>query len=394
RVAAFQRPATVSPLTAPPSPGGSSSSSSSSSHRRPSSHGSFHPRGSPHASAPRSEFAAAAAKVPAALIKQAADEVAKIRFDGKTGITAFRWFARLRAALSGRVITEHNPGGLFANMDDAYLRLRTRQWFPNGTDYDPKWMVVEGDLCTWDLFADFCRNAFFRDVSEEDLQRDLNQFQWSRAKEPFSLVWAHLLGLNSYLSDAFRLSESDLRSLWCESCDSAAWKKAVRKLTIPGYPGLLYTDPTIPMKDVFGAIDSHISMATGTTDTTDTFDPTDLQKQIQALERKLNQTTSRPNARRERLNIVAFANSNAAIDRRGLPITPPSKGASREARDRYVSKVMSLATDFLEHYPHVEGLEQEDEDDLYLLMEDPSAIPAPLAGGELFYTVEDSRPKY
>ncbi|KAJ3086959.1 hypothetical protein HDU96_004700, partial [Phlyctochytrium bullatum] len=51
-------------------------------------------------------------------------------------------------------------------------------------------------------------------------------------------------------------------------------------------------------------------------------------------------------------------------------------------------------TDFLAQYPDVEELNGDDEDDLFLLMDDPSALPAPLAGGELFYTVSESRPKY
>ncbi|KAJ3095557.1 hypothetical protein HDU96_001131, partial [Phlyctochytrium bullatum] len=384
------------PAASPSSSGGSSSSSSSSSHHRPPSRGPAPPRRStpsPHAS-PASAYTSST--VPASLIKQAADEVAKIRFDGTTGIGAFRWFARLRAALLGRVISYTNPGGLFSTIDEAYLRLRTRQWFPNGADYDPKWMVVESDIFSWDLFEDFCRTAFFRAVSEEDLQRDLTQYQWSRAKEPFSLVWAHLLGLNSYLSSGYRLHESDLRKLWCESCDSPAWKKAVRQLTVPGYDGLPFHDPFIPMKAVFDAIDSHIGMATGTAETVgaSAVDLTAIQKQVDALTRQLQNPSSRPNTRRERLNIVAFANSTAAVDRRGLPLTLPPKGAAPETRDRYVSKVMSIASDFLVHYPDVERLEDEDADDLYLLMDDPTAIPEPLAGGELFYTVDDTRSKY
>ncbi|KAJ3094836.1 hypothetical protein HDU96_001453, partial [Phlyctochytrium bullatum] len=390
-------PAVATNYTAvPPSPGGgsssSSSNSSSNSHRRPNSRGSFAHRDN-RMSEPHSDFSAAAIKVPAALIKQAADDVAKIRFDGNTGMTAFRWFARLRTALTGRLLSPSNINGMFSNMDEAYLRLRTRQWFPNGADYDPKWMVVEGDLPTWDLFADFCRNAFFRDVSEEDLQQDLNHFKWSRTKEPFSLVWAHLLGLNSYLSSDFRLSESSLRHLWCEGCDSAPWKKAVRQLTIPGFPGLSYTDPVIPMKAVFDALDSHVNLATGPSEGA-SFDPSDLQRQIQALERQVRQSNSRQNGRRERLNVVAFAKSPAAADQRGLPVNLPSQGASRETRNRYVSKVMSLATDFLAQYPEVEELNEDDEDDLHLLINDPSALPESIVTGELFYTVEESRPKY
>ncbi|KAJ3091907.1 hypothetical protein HDU96_002887, partial [Phlyctochytrium bullatum] len=384
------------PVAFPSSSGGSSSSSSSSSHSRPPSRGPAPPRGPTPLPRDGLTSAYASSKVPASLIKQAADEVAKIRFDGTTGINAFRWFARLRAALLGRVISDTNPGGLFSTIDEAYLRLRTRQWFPNGADYDPKWMVVESDIFSWDLFEDFCRTAFFRAVSEEDLQRDLTQYQWSRAKEPFSLVWAHLLGLNSYLSSGYRLHESELRKLWCESCDSPSWKKAVRQLTVPGYDGLPFHDPFIPMKAVFDAIDSHIGMATGTAETvgTSAVDLTAIQKQVDALTRQLQHPASRSNARRERLNIVAFANSTAAVDRRGLPLTPPPKGAAPETRDRYVSKVMSIASDFLEHYPDVERLEDEDADDLYLLMDDPTAIPEPLASGELFYTVDDTRPKY
>ncbi|KAJ3085721.1 hypothetical protein HDU96_005290, partial [Phlyctochytrium bullatum] len=46
------------------------------------------------------------------------------------------------------------------------------------------------------------------------------------------------------------------------------------------------------------------------------------------------------------------------------------------------------------HYPDIPPLEDDDADDLYLLMDDPSALPDVIADGELFYTVEDTRPKY
>ncbi|KAJ3086170.1 hypothetical protein HDU96_005046, partial [Phlyctochytrium bullatum] len=148
---------------------------------------------------------------------------------------------------------------------------------------------------------------------------------------------------------------------------------------------------------VFDAIDSHIGMATGTADTQHgaAADISDLQKQIVALQQVVMQNSSRSRPRGERLNIVAFANSAAAVDSRGVPIHPPSKGASSDTRNRYVSKVMAFATDFLETYhPDIEPLVQEDEDDLRLFLDDPSALPEPLASSELFYTVEDNRPRY
>ncbi|KAJ3090091.1 hypothetical protein HDU96_003543, partial [Phlyctochytrium bullatum] len=364
---------------APPSPGGGSSSSSTSSSTRRGSRGPAAPRGHVHPLASRSESAppSSGTKAPPALIKQAAENVGKIRFDGKPGMPAFRWFARLRAALQGRVLSDTNLNGIFGDIDEAYLRLRTRQWFPPGPDYDPQWMVVDSDLSTWDLFADFCRNAFFRTVSEDDVKHDITQFKWSRAKDDFSFVWSQLLGLNSFLSPMYRLTDPALRELWCNSCDSAVWKNAVRNLVIPGYEGRRFDDPAVPMTAVFSAVDSHTDLATGLSDSgTSSRELEALQKQVTALERRVQQNPGlRPGARRERLNIVAFANSTAAVDKRGVPILVPQKGAPSETRDRFVSKVMTAATDFLAHYPDIPPLEDDDADDLYLLMDDPSALP-------------------